>query len=105
MTKHRKPLEWIETSLNDLKSFPKDVQQSIGYALSFAQEGNKHPSAKPLKGNEFKGASTLEIIENYDGNTYRAVYTVKLKDTIFVLHCFQKKSKQGIKTPKSDHTT
>jgi phage-related protein len=97
-----KPIKWVGSSLEDLKSFPTEVQRSVGFALSFAQMGTKHMSAKPLKGKEFKGASTLEVVENYDGNTYRAVYTVKVKDLIYVLHCFQKKSKTGISTPKPD---
>lgn len=62
--------------------------------------GGKHESAKPLKG--FKGAGVLEVVENYDGDTYRAVYTVRFAEVIYVLHCFQKKSKSGIATPKQD---
>ena len=62
--------------------------------------GNKHPDAKPLKG--FKGAGVLEIVEDFDGDTYRAVYTVKFEEIIYVLHAFQKKSKRGIATPKKD---
>jgi phage-related protein len=70
------------------------------YALYLAQCGEKHPSAKPLKG--FKGAGVLEVVEDFDGDTYRAVYTVKLARAVYVLHGFQKKSKQGIATPKQD---
>jgi phage-related protein len=72
----------------------------VGYALYLAQCGEKHPSAKPLKG--FKGAGVLEVVEDFDGDTYRAVYTVKLEAVVYVLHVFQKKSKQGIATPKQD---
>jgi phage-related protein len=97
-----KPVRWVGSSLEDLKSFPEEVQRAVGFALSFAQFGTKHGSVKPLKGKDFKGASTLEVVQNYDGNTYRAVYTVKVKDVIYVLHCFQKKSKTGISTPKPD---
>ena len=97
-----KSLKWVGTSLDNLKSFPDEVKRTIGFALDFAQRGTKHNKAKPLKGDDFKGASTLEIVEDYDGDTYRSVYTVKLKDAIYVLHCFQKKSKKGISTPKSD---
>ena len=75
----------------------KDV---IGFALRLAQQGEKHPCTKPLKG--FKGAGVLEVVENYDGNTYRAVYTVRIKNKIYVLHTFQKKSKKGIQTPQKE---
>lgn len=95
-----KPVKWIGSSLNDLKEFPEEVQQVVGYALYLAQCGEKHENAKPLKG--FKGAGMLEIVEDFDSNTYRAVYTVKLADVIYVLHTFQKKSKRGISTPKQD---
>ncbi|AFY99197.1 type II toxin-antitoxin system RelE/ParE family toxin [Calothrix sp. PCC 6303] len=91
-----KPVEWIGSSLDDLKEFPEEVQQVMGYALYLAQCGEKHDSAKPLKG--FKGAGVLEIVEDFDTNTYRAVYTVKIADVIYVLHVFQKKSKHGIRT-------
>lgn len=95
-----KPLYWVGSSLDDLRRFPDEVKDLMGYALQIAQWGDKHPDAKPLKG--FKGASTLEVVEDYDGDTYRAVYTVQFKDAVYVLHAFQKKSKQGIKTPKPD---
>ena len=95
-----KPVEWIASSLNDLKDFPEDVQQVMGYALYQAQCGEKHPDAKPLKG--FKGAAVLEVVEDFDRDTYRAVYTVKFEGVVYVLHAFQKKSKRGIATPKQD---
>ncbi len=95
-----KPVEWIGSSRNDLREFPEDVQQIMGFALYRAQLGKKHPDAKPLKG--FKGAGVLEIVENFDGDTYRAVYTVKFEGIVYVIHAFQKKSKQGIATPKQD---
>jgi phage-related protein len=95
-----KPVIWIGSSLLNLKEFPPEVQSDLGYALYFAQTNLKHPRAKPLKG--FKGASVLEIVEDYDGDTYRAVYTVKLAGVVYVLHVFQKKSKHGIATPKQD---
>jgi len=94
-----KPLLWIASSKRDLKKFPKPVQSNLGCALQVAQWGGKSDDAKPLKG--FKGASVLEVIEDYDGDTYRAVYTVKFQRAICVLHAFQKKSKKGIKTPKA----
>lgn len=95
-----KPLDFIGSSLDDLKSFPGDVRQDIGFALFEAQQGLKSSAAKPLKG--FGGAGVLEIVDNFDGDTYRAVYTVKFREVIYVLHCFQKKSKSGIATPKQD---
>lgn len=95
-----KPLEWIASSLDDLKDFPEDVKQAVGYALYLALCGEKHSKVKPLKG--FRGASVLEVIENFDGNTYRAVYTVKFEEAVYVLHVFQKKSKRGIATPKQE---
>jgi phage-related protein len=95
-----KPVEWIGSSRNDLQAFPADVQQMIGFALYRAQLGKKHPDAKPLKG--FKGAGILEIVENFDGDTYRSVYTVKFAGIVYVLHSFQKKSKHGIATPQQD---
>lgn len=95
-----KPVVWIGSSLDDLREFPEEVRGEVGYALYLAQLGSKHPSAKPVKG--FKGAGVLEIVEDFDGDTYRAVYTVKLAGVVYVLHAFQKKSKQGIATPKQD---
>lgn len=95
-----KPVEWVGSSLDDLKEFPDDVRQNVGYTLYLAQCGEKHPSAKPLKG--FKGTGVLEVVEAFDGDTYRAVYTLKLAGVVYVLHAFQKKSKQGIATPKQD---
>jgi phage-related protein len=95
-----KPVHWIGSSLRDLQEFPAPVQDDIGYALYVAQIGGKHAKSKPLKG--FKGAGVLEIVEAHDGDTYRAVYTVKFGAAIYVLHAFQKKSKSGIATPKPD---
>ena len=95
-----KPLYWVGSSLADLRTLPAEVKDVFGFALHLAQWGDKHPDAKPLKG--FKGASVMEIVEDYDGDTYRAVYTVRYAKAVFVLHVFQKKSKRGIKTPKPD---
>src|SRR5215813_7451199 len=100
MAAARKPLFWMGSSKVDLKVFPDEVQDVMGYALDFAQQGQKHPDAKPLKG--FGGTGVLEIVDDYDGDTYRAVYTVKFAHAVYVLHCFQKKSKRGIATPKQD---
>ena len=95
-----KPVHWWGSSRDDLKDCPQDVRDAIGYALYLAQLGGKHPHAKPLKG--FGGAGVLEVVENDDGDTYRAVYTVKFADAVYVLHVFQKKSKRGITTPKAE---
>ena len=93
-----KPLVWVRSSKDDLKTFPRTAQSHLGFALKVAQSGGKHPDAKPMRG--FSGASVIEIVEDFDGNTYRAVYTVKFAEAIYVLHAFQKKSKSGIATPK-----
>lgn len=93
-------VEWIASSLDDLKDFPEEVQYTVGYALYLAQCGEKHPDAKPLK--SFKGAGVLEVVEDFDGDTYRAIYTVKFKGVVYVLHAFQKKSKHRIATSKQD---
>jgi phage-related protein len=82
-------------------SFPEDVKDAIGYALYIAQQGGKHPDAKSLRG--FGSAGVLEIVENYSGDTYRAVYTVRMAGRVYALHAFQKKSKKGIKTPRSEN--
>ena len=92
-----KPVRWIGTSLKDLRSFPNAVRVDIGHALFAAQEGKTDPAAKPLKG--FGGASIIEIVASHRGNAWRAVYTVRFQDAIYVLHVFQKKSTQGIATP------
>ena len=86
-----KELVWIGSSLDDLEEFPEDVQDVIGHALHVAQMGGKHPHAKPLRGDPaFRGGGVLEIVDDYDGDTYRAVYTVRYQDVVYVLHCFQK---------------
>ena len=95
-----KPLEWIASSYKDLMTLAPDVRRRFGYALSLAQRGDQDDAAKALKG--FGGAGVLEVVEDDVGGTYRAVYTVKFAEAVFVLHCFQKKSKSGIATPKPD---
>lgn len=100
MAFREKPLEWIGSSYKDLMTLPADVRRFFGYALSLAQAGDQHDAAKVLKG--FGSAGVLEVVEDDRSGTYRAVYTVKFDAAVFVLHCFQKKSKQGIATPKED---
>ena len=99
MTNKERPLEWIGSSKKDLMALPVDVRKFFGHALDFAQRGGQHDAAKTLKG--FGGAGVLEIVEDDARGTYRAVYTVKFEEAVFVLHCFQKKSKSGIATPKA----
>lgn len=91
-----KPVEWIGTSREALRAMPEEVQDNFGYALYQAQLGLYHASAQRLKG-EFGGL--IELIDDFDGDTYRAVYTVKLAQVVYVLHVFQKKSRHGIATP------
>lgn len=93
------PLIWIGASLDVLRGLSETVQDEIGYGLYFAQRGRRHRSTKALKG--FGGASVLEIITNAHGGTFRAVYTVRFAGVVYVLHVFQKKSKSGIRTPKT----
>jgi phage-related protein len=100
MAGSEKPLAWIGSSKKDLMALPIRVRKFFGHALDFAQHGEQHDAAKALKG--FGGAGVLEVVESDTGGTYRAVYTVKFAEAVFVLHCFQKKSKSGIATPKHD---
>lgn len=96
----RKPLVWVGSTLADVQSFPAAAQRHLGYALHVAQLGQKHPDAKPLKG--FGGAGVLEVVEDYDGDTFRLVYTVRFGERIYALHAFQKKARSGIKTPAKE---
>ncbi len=95
-----KPLFWVGSSLKELRGFPEEVKDEIGFALYQAQRGLTPRSAKPLKG--FAGASVLEIVDDFQTDTYRAVYTVQFADAVYVLHAFQKKSKRGVETPKGE---
>lgn len=101
MTENKmKELDWIGSSKKELLKFPIDVRKEMGHALYIAQAGGKHKCAKPLKG--FGGAKILEICLDDRNGTYRTIYTVEFEDVVYVLDAFQKKSKEGIKTPKSD---
>ena len=95
-----KKLIWIGSAKKDLMAMPAEVKDTFGYALHQAQIGKKHAQAKPLKG--FGSAGVLEVVEDSGGGTFRAVYTVKFGDAVYVLHCFQKKSTHGIATPKRE---
>ena len=95
-----KPVRWIGSSKKDLSDFPEDVRRRVGGALWDAQLGLKAPYVKPLKG--FGDAGVLKIVDDFDGDTYRAVYTVRFARVVYVLHAFQKKSKRGIATPKAE---
>jgi phage-related protein len=96
----RKPVVWVGSSRDDLRSFPVEVRRIMGFAIDDAQNGGEHPRTKALKG--FGGRSVLEVVDDEDGDTYRAVYTVRFAGAIYVLHAFQKKSKRGIETPKRE---
>ena len=93
------PLDWIGSAKQDLLSFPDPVIDRMGYALGVAQLGGKHPHAKPWKG---EGGGVFEVVEDFSGDTYRAIYTVRFAEVIYVLHAFQKKSTKGIATVASD---
>jgi phage-related protein len=94
-----KPLYWVASSLKDIGRFPSEVQRTVGFALSAAQFGGKHPSAKPWRG---EGPGILEVVRDYDGDTFRALYTVRFADAVYVLHAFQKKSPHGTAPRQSD---
>jgi phage-related protein len=94
-----RPLLWLGSSRRDYREFPPQVQDSLGFALYLGQTGQHPPSAKPLKG---LGSGIIELRQDFDGDTFRAVYTVRFRKAIYVLHAFKKKSKYGIKTPQSD---
>lgn len=94
-----KELFWLGSAYDDLMAMPDAVKDIFGYALDLAQKGERHPKAKPF---HIRGeAGVIEVVENFDGNAYRAIYTVNYTDAVYVIHCFQKKSHSGIKTP--DH--
>jgi phage-related protein len=95
-----RPLIWVGSSRKDLRAFPELVQDHMGYALYVAQRGGKHRDTKPLSG--FSGAGVVEVIKDYRGDTFRAVYTVRYEEAVYVLHAFQKKSKTGRETPQRD---
>lgn len=95
-----RPVAWVGSGKKDFREFPGAVQDAMGFALYQAQRGDWHNAMKVLKG--FGGAGVLELVENHHGDTYRAVYTMRFADAIYVLHSFQKKSKSGIKTSQQD---
>ncbi len=95
-----KPLHWVSSTRKNVRQFPETVREEVGFALYLAQMGEKGINAVPMLG--FGGASVLEVVIDADGNTFRAVYTVKFAKAIYVLHAFQKKSKRGIATPRPD---
>ena len=96
----QRPVVWVGSSRRDVREFPREVRREIGQALYAAQQGETDPAAKPLRG--FAGGSVLEIVAHHRGDTWRAVYTVRYAEAIYVLHAFQKKSKRGIATPKRE---
>jgi len=94
-----RPLNWVGLSKKDFITFPEAVMDEMGNALGLAQFGGKHPSTKPWKG---QGSGVFEVVEDHDGDTYRAVYSVRFREVVYVLHAFQKKSPKGIKTAQVD---
>ena len=100
MNESERPVIWVGSSRRDLRGFPRNVRRDIGQALYTAQQGETDPSAKPLRG--FGGGFVLEIVTEHQGGTWRAVYTVRYREAVYVLHAFQKKSKRGVATPKKD---
>jgi phage-related protein len=94
-----KPLHWVGSAKHDFLSFPSSVKDDMGNALGIAQFGGTAPTTKPWKG---LGSGVLEVVESHDGNAYRAVYTVRFENAVYVLHAFQKKSPSGIRTAKRD---
>ena len=101
MEKHtRKPIRWVGSAKRDLDALPEDVKDVFGYAIDLAQSGGKHQDAQVMTG--FGSAGVLEVVEDHQGDTFRAVYTIKFAGWVYVLHCFQKKSKSGIATPRPD---
>jgi len=99
LSRGEKPLDWVASAKRDFLGFPAAVKDEMGNALGVAQFGGKHPSAKPWKG---QGPGVFEVVEDHDGDTYRAVYTVRFQDVVYVLHAFQKKSPNRIRTAQSD---
>lgn len=99
LARGERPLDWVGSSKKDFLNFPDMAKDEMGNALGLAQFGGKHPSAKPWKG---QGPGVFELVEDDDGNAYRAIYTVRFKDVIYVLHAFQKKFPRGIKTAQFD---
>jgi phage-related protein len=99
LSKGEKPLDWVGSSKKDFLEFPDPVKDEMGNALGIAQFGGKHPSAKPWKG---QGPGVFELVEDHDGDTYRAVYTVRFQDVVYALHAFQKKSPNRIRTAQPD---
>lgn len=95
-----KPLKFVANGKQELSDFPDKVKEDMGHSLYLAQQGSRDRNVKTLKG--FQGGSVVEIVEDHDGDTFRCVYTTKLSDVVVVLHAFQKKSKQGIATPKHE---
>lgn len=99
----RKDLFWAGSSKKDYTEFPREVQDDLGYALDLVQAGVKViAAAKPLAEGKFKGLGILELRDDHDSDTYRAIYTTKIGDAVYVLHAFKKKSKSGIAMPKAD---
>jgi phage-related protein len=98
-----KALVWIGSSKKDLLKMPEDVRRTMGYVLGKVQGGEGDESIKLLTGRkEFKGGKVREICDDENSDTYRSVFTIEHEEAVYILHCFQKKSKRGIETPQED---
>ncbi len=91
-------IEWMGSRLDDLIAMPEAVRSEFGHGLYLAQIGERHLNAKPFD-------ASIELIERYDGDTYRCVYNIRIDDDLYVLHAFQKKSTRGIAVPRHDRET
>jgi phage-related protein len=99
MTRKTRPISWIRAAWKEFEKFPEDAKQICLVALTFAAEGGKADIAKPLQG---LGSGIFEVALPFHGDAFRVVYAVQLAEEIWVIHAFQKKSTQGIKTPKRE---
>ena len=99
LSKDERSLDWVGSSKKDFMTFPEPVKDEFGNALGLAQIGGTHPSAKAWKG---QGPGVFELVDDHDGDTYRAVYTVRFRQVVYMLHAFQKKSPSGVRTAKVD---
>lgn len=99
MIRRTRSVSWLNAALKDFKCFPDEAQRMCRHSLTYAAEGRMPDDAKPLRG---LGSGVFEIALRFHGDAYRTVYAVQLDETIWVIHAFQKKSNQGIKTPKHE---
>ena len=99
MTQKTRPISWIRAALKEFETFPEGARSICLAALTIAAEGGKADIVKPMQG---MGSGVLEIALPFKGDAFRVVYAVQLAEEIWVIHAFQKKSTQGIKTPQRE---